>query len=63
MKSLVTGIIVFIFGYVLIALGVSLFGGVNDSMKLIIVLSVLYLSSIVGGSTIAILEEIRNIKK
>ena len=60
MKSSITGIIIFILGYVLISLGSGIFGNVDaDNTGLIIILSVLYLSAIVGGSTVAILEEIR----
>ena len=60
MKSLITGIIIFILGYVLICLGSGIFGNVNaDNTGLAIILSVLYLSAIVGGSTVVILEEIR----
>lgn len=64
MKSLLIGIIVFIFGYFLICLGVSVLGSVDkDNTGLTIVLSILYLSAIVGGSTIAILEKISKQEK
>jgi hypothetical protein len=64
MKALITGVLIFIFGYILISLGSGLFGSVDtDNTDLIIILAVLFLSAIVGASTMAILEEIRKIDK
>ena len=64
MKSLITGIIIFILGYVLICLGSGIFGDVDaDNTGLTIILSVLYLSAIIGGSTVVILEELRKNRK
>lgn len=60
MKSLITGLLIIVLGYLLICLGTSILGSVDsDNTGLIIILSILYLSAIVGGSTVSILEEIR----
>lgn len=64
MKSVITGILIFIVGYIVICFGSGILGSINgDNTGLVIVLSVLYLAAVVGGSTVVILEKIGETNK
>ena len=60
-KSVLIGILVYVFGFILVSLCSKIFDGgkVEFSYYYAIIFSVLYLSAIVGVSTSLILKELR----
>ena len=61
MKSVLIGIGVYVFGFILVTLCSSIFNSGNDefSYYYAIIFSILYLSAIVGISTSLILKELK----
>jgi Kef-type K+ transport system membrane component KefB len=61
MKSIIVGVVIYILGFILVALCSSIFdsGNVEFSYYYGIIFSILYLSAIVGISTKLILKELR----
>ncbi|WOO39070.1 hypothetical protein R2R35_11470 [Anaerocolumna sp. AGMB13020] len=60
MKHFLTGLGIFIFGFILLSICSSIWGnGGNADSSFLILISIFYLSAIIGGSTSLILEELR----
>lgn len=61
MKSILVGIGTFIFGYILVSIFTSIYNGSSAELAYYnaIIVSILFLSAVVGGATTLILIELR----
>jgi hypothetical protein len=65
MKSILVGIGTFIFGYILVSIFTSIYNGNSAELAYYnaIIVSILFLSAVVGGATTLILIELRKNQK
>jgi hypothetical protein len=65
MKSILVGIGTFIFGYILVSIFTSIYNGSSAELAYYnaIIVSILFLSAVVGGATTLILIELRKNQK